>query len=109
MDILTPLVDAPSLGDGDVVTVATPLLGALVNRVNRSDRIAPWTFGARGLMESLARRGVVAALRGDEDRGDDQDDPDIKEDILTPEAFQRRSRNPSSKMYPATRFGAASR
>jgi fumarylacetoacetate (FAA) hydrolase family protein len=44
---------------GDIVTVATPLLGALVNRVNRSDRIEPWTFGARALMESLARRGVV--------------------------------------------------
>ena len=44
---------------GDIVTVATPLLGALVNRVNRSDRIEPWTFGARALMESLARRGVL--------------------------------------------------
>jgi fumarylacetoacetate (FAA) hydrolase family protein len=44
---------------GDIVTVATPLLGALVNRVDRSDRIAPWTFGARALMESLVRRGVV--------------------------------------------------
>ena len=41
---------------GDIVTVATPRLGALVNRVNRSDRIAPWTFGTRALMESLARR-----------------------------------------------------
>jgi fumarylacetoacetate (FAA) hydrolase family protein len=41
---------------GDIVTVATPRLGALVNRVNRSDRIAPWTFGARALMEYLARR-----------------------------------------------------
>jgi len=34
---------------GDVVTVATPLLGALVNRVDRSDRIAPWTFGVAAL------------------------------------------------------------
>ena len=41
---------------GDLVTVSTPRLGALVNRVNRSDRIEPWTFGARALMESLARR-----------------------------------------------------
>jgi fumarylacetoacetate (FAA) hydrolase family protein len=41
---------------GDIVTVGTPRLGALVNRVNRSDRIAPWTFGTRALMESLARR-----------------------------------------------------
>ena len=41
---------------GDLVTVSTPRLGALVNRVNRSDRIEPWTFGARALIESLARR-----------------------------------------------------
>ena len=45
---------------GDVVTVSTPKLGVLVNRVNTSDRIAPWTFGAGALMESLARRGVLA-------------------------------------------------
>jgi len=44
---------------GDIVTVATPKLGALVNRVNRSDRIAPWTFGARALMQNLARRGLL--------------------------------------------------
>ena len=44
---------------GDIVTVATPRLGALVNRVNRSDRIAPWTFGARALAENLARRGLI--------------------------------------------------
>jgi fumarylacetoacetate (FAA) hydrolase family protein len=44
---------------GDVVTVATPRLGALVNRVNRTDAIAPWTFGSRALMHSLARRGLL--------------------------------------------------
>jgi fumarylacetoacetate (FAA) hydrolase family protein len=44
---------------GDVVTVATPTLGALVNRVNHSDRIPPWTFGASALMQSLARRGLL--------------------------------------------------
>ena len=44
---------------GDVVTVATPKLGALVNRVNRTDAIAPWTFGARALMGNLARRGLL--------------------------------------------------
>jgi len=44
---------------GDIVTVATPKLGALVNRVNHSDRIAPWTYGAGALMASLARRGVL--------------------------------------------------
>ena len=44
---------------GDIVTVSTPLLGALVNRVNHSDKAAPWTFGAAALMRSLARRGLL--------------------------------------------------
>lgn len=44
---------------GDVVTISTPQLGALVNRVNRSDAIAPWTFGAGALMRNLARRGLL--------------------------------------------------
>ncbi|HZI84030.1 MAG TPA: fumarylacetoacetate hydrolase family protein [Casimicrobiaceae bacterium] len=44
---------------GDIVTISTARLGALVNRVNRSDRIAPWTFGARALAENLARRGLI--------------------------------------------------
>ena len=41
---------------GDIVTVSTPRIGLLVNRVNRSDRIEPWTFGTRELIECLARR-----------------------------------------------------
>jgi fumarylacetoacetate (FAA) hydrolase family protein len=44
---------------GDVVTVATPALGALVNRVNHSDRIPPWTFGASALMRNLAHRNLL--------------------------------------------------
>ena len=44
---------------GDVVSIATPTLGALVNRVNTSDRIAPWTLGTRALMQNLARRGLL--------------------------------------------------
>jgi fumarylacetoacetate (FAA) hydrolase family protein len=44
---------------GDIVTVRTPILGALVNRVNHSDKIAPWTFGAGALMANLARRHVI--------------------------------------------------
>ena len=44
---------------GDIVTVTTPRLGALVNRVNHSDKIAPWTFGAVALMKNLARRGLI--------------------------------------------------
>jgi fumarylacetoacetate (FAA) hydrolase family protein len=44
---------------GDVVSVSTPQLGTLVNRVTTSDRAAPWTFGATALMQSLARRGLI--------------------------------------------------
>jgi fumarylacetoacetate (FAA) hydrolase family protein len=44
---------------GDIVTIATPLLGALVNRVTTSDRAPPWTFGASALMKNLARRGLL--------------------------------------------------
>jgi len=44
---------------GDIVTVTTPTLGALVNRVNYSDKVAPWTFGAAALMQNLARRRLL--------------------------------------------------
>ena len=44
---------------GDIVTIATPSLGALVNRVEHADRIAPWTFGAGALMKNLGRRGLL--------------------------------------------------
>jgi fumarylacetoacetate (FAA) hydrolase family protein len=41
---------------GDIVSVSTPELGLLVNRVNTSDRIPPWTYGTSALMRDLARR-----------------------------------------------------
>ncbi|MEO8485045.1 MAG: fumarylacetoacetate hydrolase family protein [Betaproteobacteria bacterium] len=44
---------------GDVVTVSTPTLGALVNRVRTSDTVAPWTMGAGALMRNLALRGCL--------------------------------------------------
>lgn len=44
---------------GVVVTVSTPQLGALVNRVTTSDQAEPWTFGITALMQSLARRGLI--------------------------------------------------
>ena len=44
---------------GDVVTIATPSLGALVNRVDYADAITPWTFGAGALMRSLAARRLL--------------------------------------------------
>ena len=44
---------------GDVVTVATPKLGSLVNRVNHADKVTPWTFGIASLMTNLHRRGLL--------------------------------------------------
>jgi len=44
---------------GDIVTVTTPLLGALVNRVDHADKVAPWTFGTAALMRNLAKRGLL--------------------------------------------------
>ncbi len=44
---------------GDIVTIAAPELGALVNRMRRSDECEPWTFGASHLMRNLAKRGLL--------------------------------------------------
>ncbi|KQP22973.1 fumarylacetoacetate hydrolase family protein [Pseudorhodoferax sp. Leaf267] len=45
---------------GDTVTVATPRLGRLANRVNHSDKVTPWTYGIGALMRDLGRRGLLA-------------------------------------------------
>jgi len=44
---------------GDIVTIATPTLGALVNRVTTSDKAPPWVFGPGALMRNLAQRGLL--------------------------------------------------
>jgi fumarylacetoacetate (FAA) hydrolase family protein len=44
---------------GDLVAISTPRLGTLVNRVNHSDRVAPWRYGTGALMRDLARRGLL--------------------------------------------------
>jgi len=44
---------------GDLVTIASPKLGMLVNRVTTSDQAPPWTFGTRALMGALAARGAL--------------------------------------------------
>lgn len=44
---------------GDIVTIATPELGALQNRVVRTDEAAPWSFGTRDLMANLAKRKLL--------------------------------------------------
>ncbi len=44
---------------GDAVTVSSPKLGELTNRVNTCDKITPWTYGSRALMRDLAKRGLL--------------------------------------------------
>jgi fumarylacetoacetate (FAA) hydrolase family protein len=44
---------------GDIVTIAAPELGALVNRMRLTSDCEPWTFGASHLMRSLAKRGLL--------------------------------------------------
>jgi fumarylacetoacetate (FAA) hydrolase family protein len=44
---------------GDVVSISTPKLGTLVNRVTQSRSAAPWTLGIAGLMRNLAARGLL--------------------------------------------------
>jgi fumarylacetoacetate (FAA) hydrolase family protein len=64
--MFAPIKDRDAKGEGfthkigDIVTIATPKLGALVNRVRHSSEIAPWTFGTGALMANLARRGLLA-------------------------------------------------
>jgi len=57
--------DAPGLGFthkvGDIVTISSERLGALINRVDLSDRIPPWRFGLSELMNNLSRRKLLAA------------------------------------------------
>ncbi|RAH38415.1 fumarylacetoacetate hydrolase family protein [Halomonas sp. SL1] len=60
--MFSPIQDRDGAGQGfthhlgDTVTIATPSLGALVNRVDRSDRLPPWTYGIRQWMADQARR-----------------------------------------------------
>lgn len=44
---------------GDVVSIRSPKLGTLTNRVNHCDKIPPWTFGTSALMRNLAGRGLL--------------------------------------------------
>ena len=55
--------DAPGGGFthkyGDIVTIAAPELGSLVNRMKRTDECEPWTYGTSHLMRHLAKRGLL--------------------------------------------------
>ena len=44
---------------GDLVSIRSPRLGTLTNRVNHCDKIPPWTFGTTALMRNLAARGLL--------------------------------------------------
>jgi fumarylacetoacetate (FAA) hydrolase family protein len=63
--MFAPIQDRDQAGQGfthkvgDLVEIACPELGRLVNRVNHCDRIAPWTFGAGALMRNLAQRRLL--------------------------------------------------
>ena len=55
--------DAPRKGFthkiGDIVTIASPNLGSLINRMRLSTECEPWTFGTAALMRNLAKRGLL--------------------------------------------------
>jgi fumarylacetoacetate (FAA) hydrolase family protein len=63
--MFAPVADRDAPGQGfthhadDVVTVAAPLLGSLVNRIRTSDQCPPWTFGTGALARNLAQRGLL--------------------------------------------------
>lgn len=45
---------------GDVVRISSDLLGSLVNTVNTSEDIAPWTFGLQAFFSNLSARGLLS-------------------------------------------------
>ena len=63
--MFAPVKDRDAPGQGfthkrdDIVTIAAPELGKLVNRMRNSDECEPWTFGVGALMKSLAARRVL--------------------------------------------------
>jgi len=65
--MFSPIKDRDAVGAGfthhlgDRVTISTECLGALVNQVQRSDAIPPWTFGVRALYHNLMQRGLLAS------------------------------------------------
>jgi fumarylacetoacetate (FAA) hydrolase family protein len=55
--------DAPGKGfthhNGDIVVIAAPGLGRLVNRTRPTDQCERWRFGVAALMRNLAARGLL--------------------------------------------------
>lgn len=63
--MFAPVKDRDFQGQGfthktnDIVTIAAPRLGRLVNRMRPTDQCEAWSFGAGALMRNLARRGLL--------------------------------------------------
>jgi fumarylacetoacetate (FAA) hydrolase family protein len=63
--MFAPVKDRDAPGQGfthkrdDIVTIATPQLGKLINRMRSSDECEAWTFGVAALMRNLARRKLL--------------------------------------------------
>jgi fumarylacetoacetate (FAA) hydrolase family protein len=63
--MFAPVKDRGGAGKGfthkpnDIVTVSTPKLGSLSNRVRLSTECPPWTYGASHLMRDLAKAGLL--------------------------------------------------
>ncbi|HZR86609.1 MAG TPA: fumarylacetoacetate hydrolase family protein [Bradyrhizobium sp.] len=63
--MFAPVKDRDAPGQGfthkrnDIVTIAAPELGKLVNRMRTSDECEPWTWGVGALMRNLAKRKLL--------------------------------------------------
>ena len=63
--MFAPVKDRGEIGQGfthkvgDMVTISSEKLGALVNRVQLSPDCAPWSYGSSHLMRDLARAGLI--------------------------------------------------
>jgi fumarylacetoacetate (FAA) hydrolase family protein len=63
--MFAPVKDRDAPGQGfthkrdDIVSIAAPKLGKLVNRMRGSDECEPWTFGVGALMQNLAERKLL--------------------------------------------------
>ena len=63
--MFAPVKDRDAPGQGfthkrdDIVTIASPKLGRLTNRMRSSEACEPWTFGLGALMKNLAQRKLL--------------------------------------------------
>ncbi len=63
--MFAPIKDRDCAGRGfthkrdDMVTIETPKLGKLTNRMRTSDECEAWQFGIGALMRNLAKRGYL--------------------------------------------------